>query len=198
MQKFCDVLSPWNLNWHQAFKKMPGKTCMWNFSCISNGVYMSEKLFRYLRTKDRYGSQSHSLIYSSFWPNDHCLYQIPSTTYNMKNMKKIYHIYSVSRFKYLFDWYNIPIPLELFLLILLIPPHDNVTKTFSSLLALFCGEFTGKRRIPLTKFSLMSAWTKSWANNRDADDLRLRHAHYHVTVMFLRSRKQQNKNYMRV
>ena len=84
----------------------------------------------------------------TIWPNDHCLYQIPSTTYNTKNMKKIYHIYSVSRFKYLVDWHNISIPLELFLLVTLIPPHDDVTKTFSSLLALFAGNSTVSGEFP--------------------------------------------------
>ena len=32
-------------------------------------------------------------------------------------------------------------------------------------------------------FSMMSAWTSIWANNRDAGDLRRHHAHYGVTVM---------------
>ena len=32
-------------------------------------------------------------------------------------------------------------------------------------------------------FYLICAWTNSWINNRDADDLRRHHAHYGVTVM---------------
>ena len=32
-------------------------------------------------------------------------------------------------------------------------------------------------------FSLICTWTKDWANNRGADDLRRRRAHYDVTVM---------------
>ena len=32
-------------------------------------------------------------------------------------------------------------------------------------------------------FSLISAWTNGWTNNRDAGDLRRHHAHYDVTVM---------------
>ena len=32
-------------------------------------------------------------------------------------------------------------------------------------------------------FSLICAWTNSWANNRDVDDLRRHRAHYDVTVM---------------
>ena len=32
-------------------------------------------------------------------------------------------------------------------------------------------------------FSLICAWTNSWANNRDAGDLRWHHTHYDVTVM---------------
>ena len=35
-------------------------------------------------------------------------------------------------------------------------------------------------------FSLICAWTNSWVNNRDADDLRHHRAHYGVTVMILR------------
>ena len=58
---------------------------------------------------------------------------------------------------------------------------------------LLCGEFTGHRWIPLTKasdaelwfFSSICAWTKSWANNGDAGDLRRNCAHYDVTIMWL-------------
>ena len=32
-------------------------------------------------------------------------------------------------------------------------------------------------------FSLICAWTNSWANNRDTGDLRRHRAHYHITVM---------------
>ena len=62
-----------------------------------------------------------------------------------------------------------------------------------------CGEFTGHRWILLTKapvnsphkgqwrgalmFSLIYASTNGWVNNREADDLRCRGAHYDVTVM---------------
>ena len=51
------------------------------------------------------------------------------------------------------------------------------------------GESTGHRRIPGTKcqwalmFSLMSAWTNGWANNRDPGDLRRHSTHYDVIVM---------------
>ena len=54
-----------------------------------------------------------------------------------------------------------------------------------------CGEFTGHRWIPRTKASdaelwcfLWSApWINGWVNNREADDLRRRRAHYDVIVM---------------
>ena len=39
-------------------------------------------------------------------------------------------------------------------------------------------------------FSLTYAWTNGWANSRDAGDLRSRHAHCKVTVMFLLSRRK--------
>ena len=32
-------------------------------------------------------------------------------------------------------------------------------------------------------FSLICTWTNSWANNRNADDMRCHCAHYHVTVV---------------
>ena len=52
------------------------------------------------------------------------------------------------------------------------------------------GESTGYRWIPLTKsqwrgglmFSLICTWTKVWANNQDAGDLRRHDAHYDVIV----------------
>ena len=75
-------------------------------------------------------------------------------------------------------------------------PHDATAwwrhqiETFSTLLA-FCarnstvnGEFPAQR--PMTrnfKFSLICAWTISWANNTEAGDLRRHCAHYHVIVM---------------
>ena len=56
---------------------------------------------------------------------------------------------------------------------------------------LLCGEFTGHRWIPLTKasdaevwcFSLICAWTNSWAKNGDPGDLRRHRAHYGVTAL---------------
>ena len=61
---------------------------------------------------------------------------------------------------------------------------------FSVLLAL-CEEnplVTGgfPSQSPLTRsfdFSLICAWTKDWANNQDAGDLRCHRTHYDVTVM---------------
>ena len=63
-------------------------------------------------------------------------------------------------------------------------------ETFSALLA-HCagnspitGEFPSQR--PVTSslmFSLISAWTNGWVNNRNAGDLRHHRAHYDVTVM---------------
>ena len=63
-------------------------------------------------------------------------------------------------------------------------------ETFSTLLA-FC---TGIHRSPVYSphkgqwrgalmFSMIYAWTNSWANNKDACCLRLHRAHYNVTVM---------------
>ena len=63
-------------------------------------------------------------------------------------------------------------------------------ETFSALLA-FCA---GNSPVPVNSphkgqwrgalmFSLISAWTNSWSNNRDAGDLSRRRAHYDVTVM---------------
>ena len=60
-------------------------------------------------------------------------------------------------------------------------------KTFSALLA-FCagnspvtGEFPSQR--PVLMFSLICAWTNSWANNGDAGDLRRHCAPYDVTIV---------------
>ena len=50
-----------------------------------------------------------------------------------------------------------------------------------------CGEFTGRRWIPLTKelfmFSFICAWISGWVNNHKAGDLRRHRVHYDVTVM---------------
>ena len=51
-----------------------------------------------------------------------------------------------------------------------------------------CGEFTGHRRIPLTKASDAELWCLfslicAWVNNREAGDLRRHCAHYDVTIM---------------
>ena len=60
------------------------------------------------------------------------------------------------------------------------------------LLALLCGEFTGHRWIPLIKgqwrralmFWLICAWTNRWVSNRSAGDLRRRHTHYDIIIMW--------------
>ena len=64
--------------------------------------------------------------------------------------------------------------------------NGNIFRVTGSL----CGEFTGHWWIPLTKASdaelwcfLLCAWTKCWANNRDAGDLRRHCTHYDVTAM---------------
>ena len=63
-------------------------------------------------------------------------------------------------------------------------------ETFSALLALCEGNHRSPVNSPhkdqwrgALMFSLICAWTNSWANNGDADDLRLHRAHYDVTVM---------------
>ena len=56
---------------------------------------------------------------------------------------------------------------------------------------LLCGEFIGRRWIPLTKASNSELWCflssapciKGWVNNREVGDLRRHHAHYDVIVM---------------
>ena len=56
---------------------------------------------------------------------------------------------------------------------------------------LLCEDFTSHRWMPRTKgqwrwplmFSLVCAWTNSWANNGDTGDLRYHHAHYDVSAM---------------
>ena len=55
-------------------------------------------------------------------------------------------------------------------------------ETFSALLVLLCGEFTGDRWIPLTKASDAELLYFLWSNNREAGDLRRHRTHYHVTV----------------
>ena len=65
-------------------------------------------------------------------------------------------------------------------------------QTFLRVTGPLWGESTGQRWIPLTKasdaeisigFFFDLRLTNGWANNRDAGDLRLHHAHYDVTVM---------------
>ena len=56
---------------------------------------------------------------------------------------------------------------------------------------LLCGEFTGRRWIPLTKasdaglwcFLWSLPWINGWVNTREAGNLRCHHAHYDVIVM---------------
>ena len=63
-------------------------------------------------------------------------------------------------------------------------------ETFSALLAICAGEFTGPRWIPRTKPVTRSfdvffdlRLNKQWENNREAGDLRRHCAHYDVIVM---------------
>ena len=64
-------------------------------------------------------------------------------------------------------------------------------KTFSALLAFCAGNSPVTGGFPLHKgqwrralmFSLICAWTNSWANNGDASSLRCHHTHYDVIVM---------------
>ena len=66
-------------------------------------------------------------------------------------------------------------------------PNESIFRVIGPL----CGEVTAHRWIPLTKgqlrgalvFSLICAWTNSWANTRDAGVLRRHRVHYEVTVM---------------
>ena len=63
-------------------------------------------------------------------------------------------------------------------------------ETFSVLLTLLCGEFTGHRWIHRTKasdaelwcFFFICAWINGWVNNREVGDLRRLSDHYDVTV----------------
>ena len=54
-------------------------------------------------------------------------------------------------------------------------------QTFSALLAIRAGEFTGQRWIPHTKASDAGLW----CYNREAGDLRRHRAHYDVIMMFM-------------
>ena len=71
-----------------------------------------------------------------------------------------------------------------------LPWWRHQMETFSALLA-FCvgnsvvtGEFPAQRSVTRSfVFSLICAWTDSWANRGDAGDLRRHHAHYEVIVM---------------
>ena len=70
-------------------------------------------------------------------------------------------------------------------------------ETFSVLLALLCGEFTGHQWIPRSpvnspnkgqwrgalKFSLICVWINGWVNNHEAGDLRRHRTHHSVIVM---------------
>ena len=63
-------------------------------------------------------------------------------------------------------------------------------ETFSALLALYVGNSRVTGEIPHTKasdveiwFFFDRAWTNSWPNDGDTDDLRCHSAHYDVTVM---------------
>ena len=58
--------------------------------------------------------------------------------------------------------------------------HDDIIKwNIFHVTGLLCEEFTGHRWTLLTKAS-DAVWINSWANNRDAGDLRCHHTHYHV------------------
>ena len=71
--------------------------------------------------------------------------------------------------------------------------HDDVIKwKHFRVTGPLCGEFTGHRRIPLTKacdaelwcFILICARINNWVNNHEASDLRRQLSHYYnVTVM---------------
>ena len=61
-------------------------------------------------------------------------------------------------------------------------------ETFSALLAICAGNFTGHRWIPRTmasdaEHSLIYAWINGWVNNPEAGDLKRHRAHYDVIVM---------------
>ena len=68
--------------------------------------------------------------------------------------------------------------------------HDDVIKRkHFRVTGPLCGEFTGHRRIPLTKASDAELWCvlwiNSWVNDRKVGDLRRHCAHYDAIVMVL-------------
>ena len=70
----------------------------------------------------------------------------------------------------------------------LVDPHDDVIKSFSTLLVPCEGwpvdsPHKGQWRGTL-RFSLICAWTNGWTNNRDAGDLRRHDAHCDLNVMY--------------
>ena len=77
--------------------------------------------------------------------------------------------------------------------------HDDVIKwKHFRVTGHLCGEFTGPRWIPRTKwwhgalmFSFICGWINDWVNNRDAGDLRRHRGHYDVIVMG-KSRQEMN------
>ena len=72
-------------------------------------------------------------------------------------------------------------------------PHMMTSSngTIFRVTVLLCGEFTGHRRIPVHKgpwhgvlmFSLICAWTNSWANIGDTGDLRRHRAHNDIVMI---------------
>ena len=74
-----------------------------------------------------------------------------------------------------------------------IPQHPMMTSSNENITGPLWGESTSHLWIPLMKvqwcgalmFSLICAWTNSWANNRAAGDLRHLNAHYDVIVMLV-------------
>ena len=67
---------------------------------------------------------------------------------------------------------------------------ENMMEAFSALLAFCVGnspvtdEFPSQKPVTWSfEFSLICAWTYSWANNGDTGDLRRHRTHYHVTVL---------------
>ena len=70
-------------------------------------------------------------------------------------------------------------------------------ETFSTLLAIYVGEFPAQRPVmrSFNVFLMICVWINGWVNNREAGDLRRYHAHYDVTVMYFMFPKhiQHNK-----
>ena len=64
-----------------------------------------------------------------------------------------------------------------------IPRQSHQKETFSELQALCEGNPPIPLQQPSDVFPLIYAWTNSWANSRDAGDLRRHRAHSNVTVM---------------